>query len=382
MLGTSVTVLALPTLAILKLHAGPFQVGLLAALPRLPFAVLSLPAGAWIDRFRRRPVMIACDLARLVVLGSIPVAAVLGELSLVQLYVVAVVLGIFTVFFDIAYLAYFPALVGDEDLLEGNQKLEVSYSLANLLGPGLAGILITAFGAAKAMLADAFSYLGSALALLWIRVPEPVPQPSGATFRQDLAEGLRFTLGNSVLGTMLLGMVGLIFGAHVAETVTFVYAYGPLRLTPALLGAIITTAGVGSIVGAVTSGPVARRVGTGRTVALTGIVSGLVFGLTPLAQVLPAVPTLVALMLAGFYVNPINNVTQVSLRQRLTPDRLRGRMNAIFRLVYWTAWPLGNLAGGVLGARVGLVPTFAIGGAITVLGSGAMLLTPIGRYRD
>lgn len=356
--------------------------GLLTALPRLPFAVLALPAGAWIDRRRRRPLMIASDLARLLILGSIPVAAFLGSLTLVHLYVAALLLGVFTVVFDIAYLAYLPALIGSEDLLEGNQKLEVSYALANVFGPGLAGLLVTAFGAAQAILADAVSYLGSAGALFLIRTREPAPQPSGGTFRQDLLEGLRFTIGHPVLGTLLLGMTGLIFGAHAAESVTYVFLYGPLHLTPAIVGAILTAAGFAAIAGAVTSGPVARALGTGRTVAITGIVSGLTLALIPLAGVLPAVPTLIVVYAVSYYQNPINNVTQVSLRQRLTPSRLHGRMNAIFRLVYWTAWPLGNLVGGALGAQIGLRPTFYIGGGLAILGSTAMLLTPIGRYRD
>ncbi|HKT84292.1 MAG TPA: MFS transporter, partial [Solirubrobacterales bacterium] len=292
-LGTSITQLALPTLAILVFHAGPFQVGLLGALVRLPFAVLALPAGAWIDRLRRRNLMIVCDLGRVAALGFVPVAAALGILTLTQLYVVAVVVGIFTVFFDIAYLAYLPALIGEDDLLEGNQKLEVSYAVSSVAGPGLAGLLISAFGAARAIGADAASYLASAVALLWIRERESPPPASEATFWHDLAEGLRFTFGHSVLGTMLLGMAGLIFGSHAAETVTYVYVYGPLQLTPAILGAILTIGGLGAIVGAVTSGFVARRVGTGRTVALTGIVSGLMFGMIPISQVLPAVPTLV-----------------------------------------------------------------------------------------
>lgn len=344
--------------------------------------MLALPAGAWIDRLPRRPLLITADIGRLLVLGSVPLAAALGSLTLVHLYAAALLLGVFTVFFDIAYLAYLPSLIEPEDLLEGNQKFEVSFSLSSLLGPGLAGLLITAFGAAQAILADALSYLASAVAVVSIRTPEIRPQRSGASFRQDLTEGLRFTFGHPILGTMLLGMSGLIFGGHMVESVSYVFLYGPLTLTPAVVGAIFTIAGIGAIVGALTSGPVARALGTGRTLGVTAILSGVTMAMTPLAQVLPAVPTLIALLLVSNYQNPINNVTQVSLRQRLTPPRLHGRMNAIFRLVYWTAWPLGNLVGGALGARAGLRPTFYIGGALAVVGGAAMLVTPIGRYRD
>jgi predicted MFS family arabinose efflux permease len=161
-----------------------------------------------------------------------------------------------------------------------------------------------------------------------------------------------------------------------------VFLYGPLHLKPVVVGAILTVAGFAAIAGALSSGPVARLLGTGRTLGITAIVSGGTLALMPLAQILPAVPTLMVILVFSYYQNPINNVTQVSLRQRLTPPRLHGRMNAIFRLVYWTAWPLGNLTGGALGAQIGLRSTFYIGGGLAMAGGVVMLLTRIGRYRD
>lgn len=381
-LGTSVSSLALPTAAILNLHAGAFEVGLLAALQRIPFAFLSLPAGPWIDRLPRRPLMIACDIGRLAALGSIPAVALFGGLTMLQLYAVALVVGVFTVFFDIAYLAYLPALVGPEDLLEANQKLEMSWAVSGIIGPGLAGLLISAIGAARAVLLDALSYLVSAIFLVWIRATEPVRQRAALGFFGQLSEGLRFTFGHPVLGTLLLGMSGLIFGAHMAEAVVLLYAYGPLHLTPAIFGGIETVTGLGALLGALVSSRVSRSLGTGRAVALSGVMSGVAWGLVPMAQVLPAIPVLVVLFAVGSVANPINNVTQVSLRQRLTPDALQARMSSVFRFVYWTAWPVGNLVGGAVGSRMGLVPTMLIGGALTAVASASMLVTPIGRYRD
>ena len=358
------------------------QVGLLAALTRVPFAFLALPAGPWIDRLPRRPLMIVCDLGRMLALASVPLAAVAGALTLLQLYVVALVVGVFTVFFDIAYLAYVPALVGPEDLVEANQKLEVSWAVAGILGPGAAGLLVTALGAARAVLADALSYLVSVLSLLWIRAVEPPAPATSRGFFGQLWEGLRFTFGHPVLGTLLLGMSGLIFGAHMGEAIFLLYAYGPLHLSPAVVGGIEAVTGLGAILGAAISGGVARRLGTGRAVALSGVVSGLVWALVPLAQVVPAIPLLLVLFAAATVMNPINNVTQVSLRMRLTPADLQARMSSVFRFVYWTAWPVGNFVGGLLGARIGLASTLIAGGVLCAGASASMLFTPIGRYRD
>ncbi len=196
--GTQVTQLALPTVAILLLHAGPFEVGLLAALEFLAFPILGLVAGVWADRLRRRPIMIVADLGRMLALGSIPLAFILNALSLYQLYAVAVITGVFTVFFDVAYQSYLPALVERSNLIEGNTKLEVTRSAAQVAGPAVAGFLIQLVGGARAILVDAISFLISALALMAIRKPEPEPKPSMAEgkagFFQEMGEGLSVVL--------------------------------------------------------------------------------------------------------------------------------------------------------------------------------------------
>ena len=179
--GSQVTLLAVPTVAILLLHAGPFQVGVLSALEFLAFPTLGLVAGVYADRLRRRPIMIACDLGRFLALGSIPLTFVLNLLTLEQLYVVALLTGIFTVFFDVSYQSYLPVLVDRPNLLEGNTKLEVSRSVAQVSGPAIAGFLIQWIGGAKAVAIDALSFLASAVALSAINQPEPQPRPTTAS---------------------------------------------------------------------------------------------------------------------------------------------------------------------------------------------------------
>ena len=183
--GSQVTFLAVPTVAILILHAGPFQVGVLSALEFLAFPTLGLVAGVYADRLRRRPIMIACDLGRMLAIGSIPVAFLLNALTIEQLYLVALITGIFTVFFDVSYQSYLPVLVDRPNLLEGNTKLEISRSTAQVSGPAVAGFLIQWIGGAKAVAVDALSFLVSAVALSVIKTPEPQPKPSTAGGRSS-----------------------------------------------------------------------------------------------------------------------------------------------------------------------------------------------------
>src|SRR5438105_11611746 len=171
--GSEISQLAIPLAAALVLDASPAQMGLLSAFEFAPFLLLSLFAGVWVDRVRRRPVLIVADIGRAVILGSIPVAAVLGVLRIEQLYVVGLLTGVLTVFFDVAYQAYLPVLVSREHLVEGNSKLEVSRSVAQILGPGVAGALVQIITAPFAVAIDAASFIASALCLLPIRSPEP-----------------------------------------------------------------------------------------------------------------------------------------------------------------------------------------------------------------
>ena len=381
--GSEVTMLALPTLAILQLHAVPAQVGLLGALQRLAFPVLALFAGVFVDRLRRRPLMIAADAVRAAALLSVPLVALAGALTLLQLYVVAMVLGIATVIFDIAYLAYLPNLVGRGDVLEGNTKLEVSFSVARLAGPGLSGGLIQLIGAAQAILADAFSFLVSVITIVWIRRPEP--QQAAVERRSVLAElrdGLGLVLHDPILRSMALMLTVGAFGFHLANPAMYLFAYRTLGLSPGQLGLVFAATGVGAIVGTLIVGTVARRFGVGGTLLITSIGVGLGF----LGWALGLIgPPLLILPAAEFVIgvcDSVYNVTQVSLRQSVTPDHLQGRMTATLRTLFWGAWPVANLAGGILAGAIGAPVTIVIGGLIGMASALVVVGGPLGRLRE
>ncbi len=383
--GSAITSLALPTAAILVLHAGPLEVGLLAAFQRLPFLFLTLFAGAWLDRVRRRPVMIAADVARGLVLAAIPLAAFLGLLSMVELYVVAIVLGVFTVFFDIGVLSFLPGLVGREQLTEGYMKLDTSFSIANLVGPGLGGVLIQLISAPIALIGNAATYLISAVMLIFIRRPEPelgrsAPgAPAASRIRDEIAEGLRWVFGHPVLRSELLGITSAIFGLVMVQPLVLVFAYRSLHFSPSLLGAIFTLEGVAGLVGLWASARVVRLVGVGRTMWLTQVVVALGTLLMPVAQF--GQPILVmggALLVIGVAAS-IQDVNQVTLRQSLTPDRLQGRMNAIYRLFYWGSMPVASFLGGFLGDRLGASTAIEIGGLIALGAAIVIALSALGR---
>jgi MFS family permease len=383
--GSQVTVLVLPTIAILLLHATAAQVGLLASLQRLAFPVLALFAGVWIDRVRRRPLMIAADALRAVALLSVPLVAAVGTLTLLQLYAVAAILGVGTVIFDIAYLAYIPTLAGRADLLEANTKLEVSHSGSYLIGPAMAGGLIQLVGAAQAMLADAFSFIVSVATIVWIRQPEPSPRIEGHPrlgVLADIRDGLRLVFGNPILRNMALMLTVGAVGFHLAEPAFYLFAYRNLGLSPGALGLVFAAGGVGAVIGAFMVGTVVRRLGLGATLAITIAGAGAGFLLWPLALVGPPLATLVGAEFLVGVCDSMYNVSQVSLRQSVTPDHLQGRMTATLRTMFWGAWPLANLAGGILAGVVGAPLTIVIGGLIGMASALIVVFGPLGRLRE
>jgi len=383
--GSAITSLALPTAAILVLHAGPLEVGLLAAFQRLPFLFLTLFAGAWLDRVRRRPVMIAADVARGLVLAAIPLAAFLGLLSMVELYVVAVVLGVFTVFFDIGVLSFLPGLIGREQLTEGYMKLDTSFSIANLIGPGLGGVLIQLISAPIALIGNAATYLISAMMLIFIRRPEPelgrsAPgAPAASRIRDEIAEGLRWVFGHPVLRSELLGITSAIFGLVMVQPLVLVFAYRSLHFSPSLLGAIFTLEGVAGLVGLWASARVVRLLGVGPTMWLTQVVVALGTLLMPVAQFGQPIVVMGGSLLVIGVAASIQDVNQVTLRQSLTPDRLQGRMNAIYRLFYWGSMPVASFLGGFLGDRLGASTAIEIGGLIALGAAVVIALSALGR---
>jgi MFS family permease len=383
-LGSQVSLLALPLIAISVLHASPFEVGLLSTVEFAPFVLVGLLAGVWVDRLRRRPVLVVGDLGRAVALSSIPVAYALGSLTIGQLYLVAFTTGVLTVFFDVAYQSYLPSLVGAEELIEGNAKLEISRSGAQIAGPGLAGVLIDLVTAPVAVVADAVSFVASAAGVLLIRREEPAPvRASGearkGAMRREMGEGLRYVLGHRLLRPIAATTATANLFSSIMFAVTVVWMVRELGLRPAAIGLVFAAGNLGWLVGAVLSGRLARWIGLGRAIVLPEAVGGLGALLLPLTPRGAAIPVLIVAQFVLSFGSTAYNINQVSLRQAITPARLHGRMNATMRFMVWGTLPLGSLIGGALGGTIGLRPTLWVGALGGLLSFLPAALSPVRR---
>lgn len=380
--GSQVTSLALPLAAILVLKASTFEVAALAFMNSLPLILFALPAGVWVDRLPRKPVMVIADLGRALVLGSVPLAYVFDALTLAQLYVVAFVAGTLTAFFDVAYQSFLPALVKRESLGEANARLEISRSGAQVVGPSLAGLLVAAITAPYAILADALSFVGSASFLARIRrgVPEKRATGGPASMRQELREGLRFVLRHPILRPNLTYTgTANIFNA-IVFAVLLLYAVRELHISTAKVGLLFSGASVGSLVAASFAPRIQRRVGVGRTM-LVAAFSGWALIVMPFAHGILKIPMLVVPLSLWSFGAVVYNVSSVSLSQAVTPDRLMARMNASRRLVAWGTLPPATLLGGLLGTYFGLRTAVLIGATGRALSGLIILLSPVRNIR-
>jgi MFS family permease len=381
--GTQVTLLALPIVAATTLNVTPFEFGLLSTIEFLPFILLSLPAGVWVDRLRRRPILIAGDLIRATALVSIPIAFALDALTIWQLYIVGFINGCATVFFDVAYQSYLPSLVDRDKIVDGNAKLETSRSAAQITGPGVAGVVIGAVTAPFAIAVDALSFVGSALFMFAIRRHEAAPEPrlnehgERPSMRSEITEGLRYVGGHRLLRS-IAATTGLSnFFTNILYAILILYLVRELSVTPQLLGLAFSLGAVGAL----SANPVATRVGVGRTIVLAVMISGPAELLIAIAPPDLAVPFVAASIFLSGLGNMIYNINQVSLRQAITPERMQGRMNATMRFIVWGTIPIGSILGGTLGGIIGLHETIwigAIGGIFVFL---PVLFSPVRRLR-
>jgi MFS family permease len=372
MTGSQVSLLALPLIAAVLLDAGPVQMGVLRALDFAPVLLIGLPAGAWLDTVRRRPVMIAADLGQAVLLAAVPLAAVLGALRLESLYAVAFLTGSLSLLFEIANSAWLPGLVDSRHLLDANSKLEVSRWTIRVTGPGLAGAMIQLVGAPFAMVADAISFVVSAMLLCRIHLPETPASRGGqpGNIWRDMLAGLRVLAHEPVLRAMAItGAVSNLF-AYIQAAVLVLYVTRDLGLAPSAYGLILSGFGLGGVCGALVGPRVAGRVGYGGAIACGVALMASGNALVALAGAPLALAGLVAgQVLTGFGL-PLCTISMISLRQSITPRDLLGRVNATTRLVSWGALPLGALLGGALGEAIGIRPTLVLssaGSAMVVL---------------
>lgn len=371
--GTQITFLALPLVAILVLDESAFRVAALTSVYFLPFLLFTLPAGVWVDRLRRRPILVLGDVVRAVTLATVPVAHWLGVLTIWQLYVVAFVTGIATVFFDVAYQSYLPALVGREHIVEGNSKLEISRAASNVGGPGLAGGLVAVLTAPVAILTDAISFLASALLLWNIRAQEQAPpREDRRSVRAELAEGLRYVFHHPYQRGMIGSTALANFFGQLVFSILLVYAVRELGLSAGTIGVLFSIGSIGTLAAALSARRIGDRLGVGRTIVLAAFLFGPATLLIALAPKDAAIPLIVVSLLLLSFGGVLYNVTAISLIQAITPDRMLGRANASRRFVVWGVIPFGGLAGGALASTIGLRETIAVGAV-----GGALAVVPI-----
>jgi predicted MFS family arabinose efflux permease len=382
--GSAVTTVALPLVAVVTLAASPFAVGLLEAAAWLPWLLFSLPAGAWVDGWRRRPVMQVTNLVCLILLVSVPVAGWLGVLSMTQLVVVAFGAGVARVFFRPAFQAYLPSIVAPADLREGNAKLHGSYSVAGVAGPGLAGLLAQAFGAVNALLVDAASFLVSTLCLSRIHAKEqaPVDRHQNSGLLQRIGEGMHYVAREAHLRalTLFASSSNLILVA--TQVLLVIFLVRVVEVRAATVGVLMASMGVGGVVGALATKQISERFGTARGLLLSELVA-VPFGLlVPLTYrgtglALFAIGNLV--LSAGIVAG---NVIGSAFRQGYCPESMMGRVSAVTACLIYGSMPLGAVIGGGLGAGIGVRPALWVLAVALFLPLLFLLLSPIRRERD
>jgi MFS family permease len=376
--GTQVTLLALPLVAIVTLDESAFRVALLTTAEFLPFLFFTLPAGVWVDRLPRRPILIIANVGRAAALLSVPVAHWLGVLTIWQLYAVAFAVGVGTVFFDLAYMSYLPRLVGRAELVDGNAKLEVSRSAAQVGGPGLGGVLVSVLTAPVAIAVDAASYLVSALMMGRIRTAEAVTsREERRSLRAELREGLGYVFGHPYQRGIVAAVAISNFFGQLVFAILLVFAVRELGLTAAAIGVILSLGSVGALLAAVTARRVGDRLGVGRTILLAAFLFGPGTLLIAVAPVDYAEEFIVAAIAIVGYGGTLFNVTMISLVQAITPDRILGRANASRRFVVWGVIPVGGVVSGVLAETIGLRETIVVGSLGALLAVVPILASPI-----
>ncbi|MFD9893152.1 MFS transporter [Amycolatopsis sp. NPDC059027] len=382
MLGSAVASTALPLVAVVTLRASTFMVGLLAAAAWLPWLLVGLPAGAWVDRLPKRPVMLTCNAVSALVFGSVPAAALLGVLTMPYLLVAALLGGVAKVFFTLAYRAYLPALVEGGQLLEANTKLQGSESATEIAGPGLAGLLVKVFGPVSGILADSVSFAISVLCLHFVRARETKSFVEKRRLRTEIGDGLRFVTRDPYLRTLMIYGAVSNLAIDGYEAIQIVFLAREIGAGPGQIGFVLALAGVGGVCGALVTGRLAARFGTARSYLL-----GIGFGapmllLGPFAS---AGPGLVFFAVAWFGAGAsvvVSNVLLGTFRQRYCPPELFGRITATYAVMNYGTIPLGAFLGGLLGEVLGVRQTMWLMGGVKLAAFGLVLFSPIRARRD
>jgi MFS family permease len=387
LLGSQVSVVAIPLLAVTSLTASPFEMGVLNAAQFAPFLLLTLVAGVWVDKRRRLPMLIGTNVGRAVLFGLIPLAMALKLLNIGLLSTLVFLAGMLTVVFELAYQSYLPSLVGHEHLIEGNGKLEGSRSFAQMSGPGAAGILVGAAGAPFAILIDAATYVVSAVTLLFVRRTEPEPQPTAGprkSLRAQIGYGLRLSVSNTYLRA--LGSEAAVYNLfnQMLWAVLILHLARGMHFHPTVIGLVLTMEGVGALLGSLVAARLGRRWGLGPTLIGSIVVANAAPLLIPAAPNgwLLAAPLIgVALMINGAGL-VVYSIQAISVRQAAVTADVLGRTNASYRFTVTGAAAIGALIGGALGGLIGLRATMIVGALGTLAAMCFVIRSPIPKLRD
>jgi MFS family permease len=383
LIGSQVTLLSIPLLAAISLQASPLQMGTLGTLQYIPWLLIGLFAGAWVDRTRRRLMMIVADIGRAFLLAVIPLASLANVLRMEHLYAIGFLVGTLNVVFEVAYAAYLPTLIPQDRLVEGNSMLQASASVAEIAGPGIGGALVQLVTAPMAIVADSISFVFSAISLTWIRTPEPdlAPAARARSLLPELFEGLRLVFAHPILRAFSLTSAAANFCIDMHLAVFVLFATRDLNVSPVLLGTMYGIASLGGLIGSVIAGRLVDRIGLGRAIVGGHLLVVAALTIIPVsagsgAVAIPVIVVAEALWGLGAVVYVVNSV---SLRQAVTPNVYQCRVAASLRFVSWGVSPLGFLVGGLLGEALRLRTTLLIAGYASSVSLAFLFLSPVWR---
>ncbi len=380
-IGDQMTGLALPVLAITMLQASEWQVGMMNAAGMSMFLLIGLPAGAWVDRWIKRRVMIAADFVRMLVLLSVPLAWWAGILDMTYIIIGAAIISAATVFFDVAYQSVLPIMLPKDQLPKANSALETTKQTSMLIGPAFIGFLLTIIKAPVLMLADAFSYFVSLVAITRIKMDEStIAKKDRGKLRVEIAEGVKFVTKHPIIGRITASTATFnLFSAGV-HTMVPVLVLRNMDVSPALYGLVFTAAAGAGLLGALSAAKIGQRIGQGNTVILALVVSGLAtfgFAFAALIGDASALPLVILAESVMAFGGLVYNITQVSARQALCPEHLLGRMNASIRFFVWGVMPISALLAGAFSTWFGLTPVFFVGAVGAVLSNWFIFASPL-----
>lgn len=382
--GSRITFVAWPLIAAVTLDATPSQMGLLYASLTAPMLIVSLIAGVWVDRSRRRPILLWTDYGRGALLLAVPALVIVDRLRIEHLYLIGLLTGTLSVFFTIAYQSYLPSIVNREHLVEGNSRMAVSSSAARIVGPGMAGLLVQVMTAPFAILVDAFSFVVSGLLIRSIETPE-TDQERGTrrSVLHDLGEGFRIVIGEPALRSIALSSALMALCGGIFDAVFVLFAVNDLGIAPGAIGLIFAAGSVGFLLGGLVTGRVSRRLGIGAAIIVGAVIMAAGQFLVPLAAgpVWMAVSILILSWFLTSLSSSLYSINQLSLRQALVPQRLLGRMNATIRFMTLGLTPAGALLGGFLGEAIGLRPTLVVAAVVLLASVPAVVFSPVRRLK-